>query len=880
LYTVNPPTSFTPVWKWTTDINGPIEGVLVAPLQVGDLQGRSLLLGAPEKTTVAAHTQPDTVLGMPPMHVDYIVPPDSSTNNPPPEVLNVNVFPDSFNTAYNFQTTTSAQASRQSSTSYTASTKESAEGKVSYGVPDVDSVSVEVKTSATQTHQSTVSNTYNTYSSQTYTFNTATVFDDKVAATSETMNIYSYPVIGQTICPAANPSCTDSERVPLYIQYSAPDNILHIPPTDAAGLEWFQPPNEPGNLFSYPGSFTLLKAGGPQQLDLLTPSNTEWASSSMGSFSVEWNNSSSAAFSSGSVSTHSFDTSVTVSGEASFEGGGVSGSASVDYNQSTSVSTLNTATQTFGESTGVTLNRVEVENSDFLYAGQSYIFGQSAPSGTIQTDLKLSTDVKSTGYLQVGHAADPLSTKLIQSGDWWKQAYTAAPDVALHHPQRWLQMEPSGSIPQQVQFNCPIGYTSAFGTPSDDPGSCTSTNTTPTPMNVTDALFYQMKGLFVTPGTSIGGPTTTVATLGDTVTLQARIYNYSLTNMPDDTTVHVRFYAQPWDSTQGQFAAGSGKYGFADAVYIDEVQLAPIPAFCGGPGSQGDDPCTDDNAPLNWVLAQTSWDTSTLSPPPSSDTMWKFWVVVWMEDSAGLVPEIAQHGLTSIPVQNVASLAEIPVETYSNNLGFYNQVFKLALPTTTQPAPTTVEPSLAIEVVELSPGVVLRDQPTVVRVHHLASGRQFDNVRAFLYGGDPQAGGELLDMDILPSVSTTAPFVAPFRYRPLVCGPQTLFMQAVPVGAGGPVEAALDISVTLDPIAQTQYLIEEINSLGLKGGIRRSLVAKLEAAQRSFQRGHQTAGLNQLHAFAHELSAQSGKAVPEAEATQMIAKVTDLESCL
>ena len=405
LYTVNPPTSFTPVWKWTTDINGPIEGVLVAPLQVGDLQGRSLLLGAPEKTTVANHTQPDTVLGMPPMHVDYIVPPDSSTNNPPPEVLNVNVFPDSFNTAYSFQTTTSAQASRQSSTSYTASTKESAEGKVSYGVPDVDSVSVEVKTSATQTHQSTVSNTYNTYSSQTYTFNTATVFDDKVAATSETMNIYSYPVIGQTICPAANPSCTDSERVPLYIQYSAPDNILHIPPTDAAGLEWFQPPNEPGNLFSYPGSFTLLKAGGPQQLDLLTPSNTEWASSSMGSFSVEWNNSSSAAFSSGSVSTHSFDTSVTVSGEASFEGGGVSGSASVDYNQSTSVSTLNTATQTFGESTGVTLNRVEVENSDFLYAGQSYIFGQSAPSGTIQTDLKLSTDVKSTGYLQVGHAA-------------------------------------------------------------------------------------------------------------------------------------------------------------------------------------------------------------------------------------------------------------------------------------------------------------------------------------------------------------------------------------------------------------------------------------------------------------------------------------------
>jgi hypothetical protein len=878
LYTVNPPTSFTPVWKWTTDINGPIDGVLVAPLQVGDLQGRSLQLGAPEKTTVA-HTQPDTVLGLPPMHVDFIVPPGKTEA----EVLNVTVFPDSFNTAYSFQTTTGTQASRQSSTSYTASTKESAEAKVSYGVPDVDSVSVQVKTSATQTHMSTVANTYNTYSGQTYTFTTATVFDDKVAATSEMMNIYSYPVIGQTVCPAAKPNCTDSERVPLYIQYSAPDNIWHIDAANAAGLEWFQPPNEPGNLFSYPGSFTLLKAGGPQQLALLTPSNEEWASTSMESFSVDWSHGGGNAVSSGSVSTHSFDTSVTVSGEASFEGGGVSGSASVDYNQSTSVSTLNTATQTFGESTGVTLNRVEKENSNFLYAGQSYIFGQDKPSGTIQTDLTLSMDVQvqSEGYLQVGHSADPLTTTtsgVIQSGDWWKQAYTAAPDVALHHPERWSQKLIDST--QQVQFNCPIGYTSAFGTPPDDPGSCTSTNTTPTPDNVSDALFYQMKGLFVTPGTSLGGPTTTMATLGDTVTLQARVYNYSLMNMSDDTTVHVRFYAQPWDSTQGQFAAGSGKYGFADSVFIDEVQLPPTPAFCGG--SQGDnyDPCTDENAPLNWVLAQTSWDTSTLSPQPSSDTTWKFWVVVWMEDSAGLVPEIAQHGLTSIPAQNVASLAEIPVETYSNNLGFYNQVFQLALPTTTPPAPTTEEPSLAIEAVEVSPVVVLRDQPAVVRAQHLASGRQFDHVRAFLYGGDPQAGGELLDMDIIPRVSTTAPFVVPFRYRPRVCGPQTLFMQAVPVGAGGLVEAAIDVFVTLDPIAQTRLLIEQVESLGLEVGTEQSLLAKLEAAERSFQRGNQVAGLNQLDAFAHELSAQSGKAVPEAKATQMIAQVTDLESCL
>jgi hypothetical protein len=207
-------------------------------------------------------------------------------------------------------------------------------------------------------------------------------------------------------------------------------------------------------------------------------------------------------------------------------------------------------------------------------------------------------------------------------------------------------------------------------------------------------------------------------------------------------------------------------------------------------------------------------------------------------------------------------------------------VFTLALPTTTPPAPTTEEPSLAIEAVEVSPVVVLRDQPAVVRAHHLAIGRQFDYVRAFLYGGDPQAGGELLDMDILPRVSTTDQFVVPFRYRPRACGPQTLFVQAVPVGGGGPAQETLDVFVTLDPIAQTQRLIEEVESLGLKVGTEQSLLAKLKAAQRSFQRGQQTAGLNELNAFAHELSAQSGKAVPEAKATQMIAQVTDLESCL
>src|SRR5690606_14515990 len=116
------------------------------------------------------------------------------------------------------------------------------------------------------------------------------------------------------------------------------------------------------------------------------------------------------------------------------------------------------------------------------------------------------------------------------------------------------------------------------------------------------------------------------------------------------------------------------------------------------------DSCTDENAPLNWTLAQVQWDTSTLNPQPLTETNWKFWVVVWAENGGRLVSEIAQHGLTSIPPQNVTSLAEVPVETYSNNLGFYNQVFTLELPTTdavAAVAPSEDKPHLALEAFEV-----------------------------------------------------------------------------------------------------------------------------------------------------------------------------------
>jgi hypothetical protein len=86
---------------------------------------------------------------------------------------------------------------------------------------------------------------------------------------------------------------------------------------------------------------------------------------------------------------------------------------------------------------------------------------------------------------------------------------------------------------------------------------------------------------------------------------------------------------------------------------------------------------------LNWVLvhAPIPFDTT-----PYSGQYLAFWVAVWMEDSNGLVKEIAGHGLTAIP-GTLTLPSDVPLEmatdtggnsvSYSNNAGFYHYAFPI-----------------------------------------------------------------------------------------------------------------------------------------------------------------------------------------------------------
>jgi len=480
--------------------------------------------------------------------------------------------------------------------------------------------------------------------------------------------------------------------------------------------------------------------------------------------------------------------------------------ATMSVEQSFSFGNLNTGTQSWSASTGVTLNRGlgvgDAGDTAFKYAGNSFIYTLQKSTGKLVPDSGRPPsldNIVATGPLKVRHVANVL-TDQFSGGLWWVQRYTK-PDLALNHPKRWKQRLPEASVPQLIKFNCPIGFDSDFEEPEESPGICTPAEDeigvvitpTPTPSNVAIASFYHMKGLFVTSADSTTGPASQLATLGDTLTIQARVYNYSLKNMPFDASVHVAFFAQPWDAIGGQFTAGDGNFGFAKATLIDKIAIGPVPAYCGG--SQGFDSCFQTTL-ANWVMATVQWDTSTIIPQPTNNTDWKFWVVVWMEDGAyNLLEEIEHHGLTAIPqVDVVASLADIPIETYSNNLGFYDQKFTLLLPagnppaSLTAPGPLTAsdqqEDDLTIREIEHELSVAELHSESIIRVHYDPGPVHRDRVEVMLYEGDPQDGGQLLDVEQVPFMQKDENHVVHFPYTAGVCGAHELFIETFRIGGG------------------------------------------------------------------------------------------------
>lgn len=86
--------------------------------------------------------------------------------------------------------------------------------------------------------------------------------------------------------------------------------------------------------------------------------------------------------------------------------------------------------------------------------------------------------------------------------------------------------------------------------------------------------------------------------------------------------------------------------------------------------------------------------------------------------------------------------------------------------------------------------------------------------------------------------------------------------------------------VVLSADRQLEDLAADLAGSDLPAATRSSLGAKLEAARRALARGATEAACNQLAAFTNEVRAQSGKKIPESEATDLIAAAEAIRAAL
>jgi virginiamycin B lyase len=101
------------------------------------------------------------------------------------------------------------------------------------------------------------------------------------------------------------------------------------------------------------------------------------------------------------------------------------------------------------------------------------------------------------------------------------------------------------------------------------------------------------------------------------------------------------------------------------------------------------------------------------------------------------------------------------------------------------------------------------------------------------------------------------------------------------IGASGPEGIAVDASTTAPPPPPTiADLIAEVSGAGLPHGIERSLLAKLEGAQRKVDADHLNGACGSLGAYVNEVRAQSGKKLEAAYAEDLILEAIAVQDAL
>lgn len=720
---------------------------LNAPIVAGDVQGRSFILGDPSKVVLEDTDQPSVITAMPPMHVDFISPVGGGDT----VVLNLSAIPDGFRTLY--ETTSSEE--KESTTTNTTSWSFGAQQKVSaeLEIGDVEGgfgAKASTAVRAAQDLKGIAEKEHGSYEANKFSVHLKTGFSDHVWFTSTRFNLYVYPVIGRKVCPSDKPNCMEIEKVPLTIQYSAPDftSYEHV---DGKLLPWYQPVWEPGNILSYPTSYTQLQQAIPT-VDKLSADHTWSTDGSTLTEETSWTKETTDGSSASLDQNYSFEHDVSVVGACC--GRLVSGTVSAELNLSGSFgfTNLNKSVATVGKSTGIGVEKpgTFLTPENYNYAVTPFIFGQPKPANLVDK-VPLDGDIDTAGILRTAFVADVARN---HGGSWWKRVYSNAPDVALNHPSRW-SIESLG-LENPVPSNC-----RSVGS-KESTMDCAILNPS-FPNRPWDSLFHIMRGFFISSALNPGnGPQLTTAKAGDKLTLKARVYNYSRAAMAADTEVHVRFYVQPVDNFKSAL-------GDSRLINDQDVVLSPIP-----PAS------SDAGAPANWVFASTTFDTR-----PYENQYLTFWVVVWLQSPDGqLVKETSSHGLTRIP-GTLNSIADVETEQYSNNVGFYNSEFYVFPKTSVQATSLFNQEPASIEMdpLQFSRRNANRGQVITVSTALSAETASALGLTAIFYDGDPQAGGEAFGLEHAPYIPENGLYEVEAPYFAKVCGKHDIFVVVHPGGS-------------------------------------------------------------------------------------------------
>jgi len=865
-------------------------------LSPSDMQGRSLRLGAPTIVRIPTQTQPDLVLAIPPMHVDYIQPNDATLassngcgSSSAPCVVNLSVIPSEppslgqgFATSFNFTSNTNTSSKRSMTTSWGVSTKISVGESATFN-DGLENATESLKDTTKAGHDGTVKNTYDSYAGTTQSLNATTGLADYLYFTQKAMNVYYYPVLG---CDTAGASAcwVDGKKIPMYVQFSVPDQVRY---SDVDGLkqDWYQPVHEPGNLFSYPWSLAQLQGRYSEQINSLTgPATCMATGTSNSSYATQWSSGNSQDSSSGATNSFSNELSMSYS-----EGAGVQGVDAANFNfsmdvaASTSLNTLNESQSSMSSSKAISVHIPQfgyaAKCCDYAFGG--YVYGLKntknpasenactpgqtpAKDGCTlvnDPDTGKPIDIAGTGPIFAGFLADPISsintpnTDLNCSGSdiWWQKVYTA-PDVAVNHPGRWNWNKAQRKA--------------TFVTPDATP-------------IIEDNYFYLMKGFFVSKKGNTGGPNLAQARTSDVLTLSARIYNHSLVNTSG--SVHVRFYGQFYctSSSSGESSCKNGK------------TMCKAAGLCGDSFQIGEDQIIQsiagfkaNGAEPNWAMANVDFEPSKFT---AGNAYMVFWVVTWMQDAGGrVVAEMPDHGLQSVPGSNITQITEVPIEQHSNNVGMYglHQHFYIC-PTSgcdssgANPNRTAAERSVAILknlTLAVDPTTRLEER-SKVRATLRATGSSVGPVNIAYYDGDPAKGGTLLDVQQIQHMDVDATYTHRSFFTPTTCGTHTLYASAW-VANTPEVKARTLTRVGLDEVDFVRSLIASTKAINISNRqTSQNLLNLLATALQLFRLKQANAGEVVLSTYIQQLAMASGRDVDSVDAGRLASQASVMLSC-